>query len=235
VQLYIKNEKNTVCTFKIPRGATLLASNNQKIYCNQVIAEIKQDKNLIEEKDRKDLSTDASGEVFLQNVKLDKGIDSQGATKIISKTRGLIWVLYGERYVLDSATKINVRVGQKFQEKENIATKKISNNYSGIVNFDNLASSSEINVINSSIILENGFLQKTSETFEHLKIQTSNSQLLFKLQVKNNESLKHGQTVAFLKENKYKTESGGIIYYSTVFDGYIKKRSKKRKFSGSLY
>ena len=79
------------------------------------------------------------------------------------------------------------------------------------------------------------FLQKTSETFEHLKIQTSNSQLLFKLQVKNNESLKHGQTVAFLKENKYKTEAGGIIYYSTVFDGYIKKRSKKRKFSGSLY
>ena len=70
-------------------------------------------------------------------------------------------------------------------------------------------------------------MQKTSETFEHLKIQTSNSQLLFKLQVKNNESLKHGQTVAFLKENKYKTESGGIIYYSTVFDGYIKKRSKK--------
>merc|ERR1711990_198968 len=96
VQLYIKNETNTVCTFKIPRGATLLASNNQKIYCNQVIAEIKQDKNLIEEKDRKDLSTDASGEVFLQ---------------------------------------------------------------------------------------------KTSETFEHLKIQTSNTQLLFKLQVKNNESL----------------------------------------------
>ena len=235
VQLYIKNETNTVCTFKIPRGATLLASNNQKIYCNQVIAEIKQDKNLIEEKDRKDLSTDASGEVFLQNVKLDKGIDSQSATKIISKTRGLIWVLYGDRYVLNSATKINVRVGQKFQEKENIATKKISNNYSGIVNFDNLASSSEINVINSSIVLENGFLQKTSETFEHLKIQTSNSQLLFKLQVKNNESLKHGQTVAFLKENKYKTEAGGIIYYSTVFDGYIKKRSKKRKFSGSLY
>jgi hypothetical protein len=39
----------------------------------------------------------------------------------------------------------------------------------------------------------------------------------------------------FLKENKYKTEAGGIIYYSTVFDGYIKKRSKKRKFSGSLY
>merc|ERR1711924_256108 len=121
-----KNETNTVRTFKIPRGATLLASNNQKIYCNQVIAEIKQDKNLIEEKDRKDLSTDASGEVFLQNVKLDKGIDSQGATKIISKNRGLIWVLYGDRYVLNSATKINVRVGQKFQEKEILLLKKLT-------------------------------------------------------------------------------------------------------------
>merc|ERR1711934_1031783 len=98
--LYIENENNTVCSLAIPRGALLLANNNQKVYCNQVVAEIKKDANLILEEDRKDIYTEVSGEVFLQNIKVEESIDDgEGATKKISKNTGLIWVLYGTKSI----------------------------------------------------------------------------------------------------------------------------------------
>ena len=234
-QLYIENESNTVCSLSIPRGAMLLANTDQKIYCNQVIAEIKKDANLILEEDRKDIYTDISGEVFLQNVKVEESIDGQGATKKISKTSGLIWVLYGNRYVLNNSAKLDVQVGQKFIPNQNIASHKIINNYSGIVNFDNSSNNREINIINSAMIIENGFLLKSSGEFDDFELVSPKNKTLFQLQVKHDESLKHGQTIARLKENNYKTDTGGIIYYSTAYSGPTKKRSTKKIFTGSLY
>ena len=58
------------------------------------------DANLVLEEDRKDIYTEVSGEVFLQNVNLEESVDGEGATKKISKNTGLIWVLYGNKYTL---------------------------------------------------------------------------------------------------------------------------------------
>ena len=77
----------------------LLANNLQKVYCNQVVAEIKKDANLVLEEDREDIYTEVSGEVFLQNVNLEESVDGEGATKKISKNTGLIWV-HGNKYTL---------------------------------------------------------------------------------------------------------------------------------------
>ena len=233
--LYIENETNTVCSLAIPRGAMLLANNGQKIYCNQVVAEIKKDANLILEEDRRDIYTEVSGEVFLQNVKVEESIDSQGATKKISKTAGLIWVLYGDRHVLQSSSKLDIKIGQKFLPTDTIASKKIVNNYPGIVNFDNLLTNKEINIITSSLTVENGFVTKTNENANLLELTTPSTKKVFQLNVKENELIQHGQTIACLKENAYKTETGGIIFYSTIYPGNKKKRSTKKIFSGFLY
>ena len=233
--IYIENENNTVCSLRIPRGAMLLANNDQKIYCNQVVAEIKKDANLILEEGRRDIYTEVSGEVFLQNIKIEESIDSQGATKKISKTDGLIWVLYGDRHVLQNSSMLEVKVGQKFLPNDTIASKKIVNSCPGIVNFDNFVSNNEINVINSSIIIENGLVLKSSETRDTLELITSNNKKFFQLTVSQNELIQHGQTIACLKENVYKTETGGIIFYSTIYPGNKKKRITKKIFSGFLY
>jgi DNA-directed RNA polymerase subunit beta' len=79
--LFIENGTSTLCSLAIPKGAMLLANNDQKVYCNQVVAEIKKDANLILEEDRKDIYTEVSGEVFFQNLKIKESIDAQGATK----------------------------------------------------------------------------------------------------------------------------------------------------------
>jgi DNA-directed RNA polymerase subunit beta' len=169
---------------------------------------------------------------FLQNIKLKEKIDSQGAITKTSKTAGLIWVLYGERYVLNNSSKIDFKVGQKLLQNNELACQKVINNYSGIINFDNLATTREINVINSSVILENGILSKESEIFT---LTLTGTKKVFQLTVKKNESIKHGQTIAYLKEDSYKTKTGGIIYYSTAYSENKKKRNTRKLFTGFLY
>ena len=231
-KLYIENDTKTVCSLDIPRDALLLANNNQKVYCNQVIAEIKKEANLILEEDRRDIYTEVSGEVFFQNLKLEESLDGQGAKKTISKTSGLIWVLYGNRYLLANSSKLDVKVGEKFSRTQNLASQQIVNSYPGIVNFDNYSNNHEINVINSAMIIENGLVSKASNNFE---LTSSKTKKTFQLTIKPNELLAHGQTIACLEEDAYKTETGGTIYYSTEYKGSKKKRNTKKIFTGFLY
>ena len=59
------HRERIICALDIPRGAMLLANNEQKIYCNQVVAEIKED--------QRNIYTEVR-EVFLQNVKVKKAL-----------------------------------------------------------------------------------------------------------------------------------------------------------------
>ena len=86
--------------------------------------------------------------MILQNVKIEESIDSQGATKKISKTEGLIWVLYGNRYILQNSSELDVKVGQKFIPNDTIASQKLINNHPGIINFQNFSNDQAINIIN---------------------------------------------------------------------------------------
>ena len=231
-RLYIVNEKNTSCILDISRGATLLVNNNSKIYYNQLVAEIKKDANLILEEDRRDIYTDVSGEIFLQNLDIEKRVDGQGAIKLVSKTEGLIWVLLGSRYLLNNSSRLEIKIGQKFSPNTNIASQKISNNYSGIVNFDNFSSKREINIIKSAVIIQNSNITESGNTFELI---SSKKKKLFNLSIQQNQLIKNGETIACLKENNYRAETGGIIYYSTLPPETKKKRSTKQIFTGVLY
>ena len=148
---------------------------------------------------------------------------------------GLIWVLCGDRYILNNQAKVDIKIGQKFTPNSNIVSQKITNNYSGMVNFDNLLQNREIHVINSSMTIENSKISKGSGDLDNFELVSSQRKKLFQLTIKQNEILKHGQTIASLQENTYKTETGGTIYYSTEYLGNKKRRSTKKIFAGFLY
>ena len=118
IELVLETTDQTLCSLAIPRDALLLVSNLQKVYQNQVIAEIKKDANLVLEEDRKNIYTEVSGEVFLQNINVKENIDSGGAIKKLSKSAGLLWVLAGDRYPLQGFSNLTVKVGQKFTTKK---------------------------------------------------------------------------------------------------------------------
>ena len=109
VNITIENNNGTVCSLDITKDAILLVNNKQKVYYNQVIAEIKKDANFILEEDRRDIYTEVSGEVFLQNVKIKKVLIAQGAIKKISKTAGLIWVFMGNVILLQNSSSLECK------------------------------------------------------------------------------------------------------------------------------
>ena len=213
VTLTIENQNGTLCSLDIPKDAMLLANNNQKIYYNQVIAEIKKEANLILEEDRRDIYTEVSGEVFLQNIELEESIDGEGATKKISKNTGLVWVLYGDKYILPGFSKLDIKRGQQINAGETIASQKIVNKYSGIVNYNNLESKNEIEVINSSMTIENGLINQRPNKPDIFSLSTATK---FQLNVGQHDLITHGQTIACLKEDSYRTKTGGIVFYSTT-------------------
>jgi DNA-directed RNA polymerase subunit beta' len=237
ITVFIESNKGSICSINLPAGALLFVNSKKYVYENQVIAEIKKDDNVILEEDQRDIYTEVSGEVFLQNIKLEENIDNEGAAKKVSKTAGLIWVLSGDRYILPNTFNLTITVGQKFMANQPIASHLLQAKSSGIVKFTGNAQNREINLIESSAIIENGFVKyRTSEespdTFELL---TPDGNKVFNLTVANGDMLTHGQTLASLNEIDYQTETGGIIYYSIDVATNKKKRNTKQLFKGTLY
>jgi DNA-directed RNA polymerase subunit beta' len=81
VKLIVENTNKTICSLSLPADALLLVNSGQKVYPNQIIAEIKKDANLILEEERSDIFTEVSGEIFLQNIRIQESIEGDNATK----------------------------------------------------------------------------------------------------------------------------------------------------------
>ena len=235
VKLKIENSKSTFCSLDIPSNALLLVNNGQKVYPNQVLAEIKKDANLILEEERSDIFTELSGEVFFQNINVEENLDGDNAIKKISKSTGLIWVLNGTRWAFPGSVDLCIKIGQKFRKKDTIADQKILNTYSGIIKFGKSFLNDGIRVVNSSMFLENGLISEVKGQNDILKITTPTNEKIFKLNIKNKDLLKHGQTIASLIDDSYKTETGGVLYYSIAHPKTKKKRKTKKLFTGFLY
>jgi len=234
LSLEIENSIGTRISLSIPPETTLLVNNGQKVHDNQIIAEIKKDANLILEEDRKDIYTEVSGETFFRNIEVIKNIDKQGTLVTISKKSGLIWVLFGERYSLPRSTKLLVKLGESINSDKTFAKKEIVNQYAGIVQFDKKTQS--VKIMSFSFLVNNLFLssEKHNKTIKPI-IETTNGKK-FQLKAKPNETLRHGQTIAVLLDDSYKTETGGIVTYSLESNSTQKKtKNSKEMFSGILY
>ena len=237
--LYIENEKGVRSKITIPKGATLLSNTGQKVYTNQIIAEIKKDANLVLEEDSKTVYTNVSGEVFFQDLKIEENIDKQGSLVRKNQKAGLIWVLQGERYFLPRASKLIGKVGHTITKNSIIAQKEIVNSYPGIVKLYKSSPQNEIRILNFSFFLQNGNIitpkNITPGQKQNNKIVLDNKHEFY-LTVQHNELLHPGQTIAILNENTYRTETGGTLTYNLEKKfGTKKRKSVNKVFSGSLY
>ena len=236
VDLYIENVVGTRAHLRIPEGNILLVNHKQKVYASQILAEIKKDANLILEEDSKHVYTQVSGETFFQNVEIENVVDKQGSLNTVSKKAGLIWVLHGERYSLPKFSTLKVSVGQKVSENSILAQHQILNTAAGIVKFDTSPTGKIIKVLNFSLMLKNTELIKRDNKPPTLNIVNNGVEKSFELTINDQEFLTHNQTVAVLKNDIYKTQTGGIICYDINEHKTVKKRrSTKKVFSGSLY
>ena len=117
-----------------------------------------------------------------------------------------------------------------------IAQKQILNIYPGYVKFQKLTKRNEINILNFSLILKNANVTSANDTTQEKQILKLNNGQKFDLEVRHNDRLYDGQTIALLEDNSYKTETGGTVAYNLDKRFATKKRkSTSNLFSGSLY
>ena len=58
------------------------------------------------------------------------------------------------------------------------------------------------------MMVANGTIVQSSNTSDNLKLQVAGTDTTFHMHVKNNDILTHGQTIACLEEETYKTQTG---------------------------
>jgi DNA-directed RNA polymerase subunit beta' len=264
VRVLFQNTKNTSCSLTIPNESFLIVNNKQTISGKQVIAEIKKETNHLRDAYQKEIQVENSGKIFFRNLEVVQQIDQKGVTYVTSKKKGLLWILYGDLYKFNTLYRLNVKIGQKFGTDTHVATQHMRNSYPGVVDFGTFSSQGELLIVNASIILENGnlvtkfgyfpkALNFTESTFlvlwktlyayglEFPSLALKNTfkyqqcSEAFNLKIKHLNSIKHRQTIAFLKESGYKTKVGGTVYYSTNLSKSKKTQRNTNIFKGFLY
>lgn len=257
IRLYLKTKTNTICSVEISRDSLLLLNNEQKLYGNQVIAETKKEANLTLEEDQKAITSEFPGEVFFKNITIEEvpelvelktkkkyncplynnkpGTRDLGLKKRITQKDGIVWVLAGDIYSLSKSFTLNFDLEQQINPNETIIKKNILNRVSGIIDFSNFPIGEEVHIIKASMTVENGLVRKNEDGFDVLELKAFETTKLFHLIVTSKQIIKRRQRIACLNDETYKTDTGGIVYYSIGSKIEKKKRDSKPTFKGFLY
>jgi DNA-directed RNA polymerase subunit beta' len=236
--LTIKSYDGTSVSFSVLKGTMLMVRSNRLVVAGQALAlggdENQQNKNRTLPGKETGLYALNSGEIFFHDIKL-----KEHRLVRFTKKEGSIWILRGTPITFQPSYTLCVNFGQSFKQRYILANKRITNKYPGIVNLDNFSKKKEIEIINSSLVLENATIFQTSGKDDILKITGTGSEIEFNLHVRNNEQLTQGQVIASSNEEIYNTSTGGIIYYEAetlpvTLRGRPRKGSQ-RPFNGFLY
>jgi len=225
----IEKSCGTKIFFDIPHESILLVNNNQKIYENEIIAEVQKDSNLILEEDQKEIYAEKSGEIFFQNLGTQT-IQEQQNTKLNANSKlSLIWVLEGKLYLLPAFATFRGKVGEIMSKRTVLTDGNILNKYSGIANWNK--NENDLDILHFTNYLKNTSVKINSKNEYIATVKNSKNSNDFKLEVTPGTFIKNGETIASLIDDSYKTKTGGIITYNLERPSNLKKKKKyKRNF-----
>ena len=207
----ISNSKNSF-QLELPKNTILFIKNNQYIKINTIIGQLvgKLKQTLTE---TKLMLSYMSGEVFMPRLNQKRN------STTINK---LFWLLSGQVYQIPNKSFLNFYTDYKINKTNYIFRSKIINLRSGyiqIFNPSHLQSQKNIKIININQVLPNCILKKFYDSKSQLNYLLNCKNLIYKLNIKNEYSLIQESTnliINFINliTNKFKTLTGGIIYYT---------------------
>ncbi|MCU0565134.1 MAG: DNA-directed RNA polymerase subunit beta' [Oculatellaceae cyanobacterium Prado106] len=222
-----RKEKHT-----LPSGSILFAPDGTKTKLGQVLAEMPSTSRTrkVTEKATKDVASDLAGEVQFAEVVPEEKKDRQGNTTRIAQRGGLIWILSGEVYNLPPGAEPVVKNGDRIESNSILAETKLITENGGIVRVPPESEGSkggrEIEIITASVLLNQArIIAESQQGREHYLIETQNNQR-FSLIATPGTKVTSGQVVAELIDNRYHTQTGGIIKYSGL---EVAKRGKAKQ------
>ena len=221
--------------FTANKGAILIARDGDPVYEGQILSEVpisgRTKKST--EKAAKDVAADVAGEVTFDGIIPEEKKDRQGNTTRIAQRGGLVWVLSGEVYNLLPGAEPTVKNGDTVEAGSVLAETRLITEHGGVVRLapedeeaEKKSSSREIEIITASVMLNEARVRvESTQGRDHYLIEGQQDQL-FSLIAAPGTKVQHNQVVAELVDDRYRTQTGGILRYSGV---EVAKRSGKGK------
>lgn len=212
-------------TFPVTVGSLLMVGNGEKVTKNQLLAEVALGKSrLSTEKAAKDVASDLAGEVLFADLIPEEKTDRQGNTTRIAQRGGLLWVLSGEVYNLPPGAEPVVKNGDAVQQGSVLAETKLVTANGGVVRLT--PGKREIDIITASVLLDQAMVRiESTAGRDQYVIYTTNNQR-FLLKATPGTKVFHNQVVAELIDDRYRTQTGGIVKYAGV---EVSKRGKAKQ------
>ncbi len=218
--------------FTVSQGTTLLVRDGQKVKVGHILAEVPLTGRgrKTTEKAAKDVASDLAGEVRFADVVPEEKKDRQGNTTRTAQRGGLMWVLSGEVYNLPPGAEPTVKNGDRITAGGTIAETKLTTENGGTVRLHEAPETGkggrEIQIITASVMLDQARVRvEHQQGRDQYLLETTGNQL-FSLKATPGTQVTNGQVVAELIDDRYQTNSGGIIKYSGV---EVAKRGKAKQ------
>jgi DNA-directed RNA polymerase subunit beta' len=211
--------------FPVTVGSLLMVADGEQVIANQLLAEVALGKSrLSTEKAAKDVASDLAGEVLFADLIPEEKTDRQGNTTRIAQRGGLLWVLSGEVYNLPPGAEPVVKNGDAVEQGSVLAETKLSTVNGGVVRLT--PGKREIDIITASVLLDQATVRvESSGGRDQYVIYTTNNQR-FLLKATPGTKVLNNQVVAELIDDRYRTQTGGIVKYAGV---EVSKRGKAKQ------
>lgn len=218
-------------TISIPPSSILFARDGGMVRAGQMMAELAVTGRVrkVTEKAAKDVASDLAGEVKFSELVPEEKKDRQGNTTRIAQRGGLIWILSGEVYNLPPGAEPIVKNGDQVDPTSILAETKLISEHGGSVRLPQANEGKggrEVEIITASVFLDQArVLAESRQGREHYVIETQHNQR-FSLIATPGTKVSNSQVVAELIDDRYHTQTGGIIKYSGV---EVVKRGKTKE------
>jgi DNA-directed RNA polymerase subunit beta' len=218
--------------FSVLQGTTLLVRDGQTVKLGQILAEVPLTGRgrKTTEKAAKDVASDMAGEVQFADLVPEEKKDRQGNTTRIAQRGGLLWILSGEVYNLPPGAEPTVKNGDRVEADGVLAETKLVTENGGVVRLPQTSTDGkggrEVEIITASVLLDQARVRAESfQGRDHYVIETNQSQI-FSLKATPGTKVTNNQVVAELIDDRYRTQTGGILKYSGV---EVAKRGKAKQ------
>ncbi len=207
--------------FTVNNGSILFARDGETVKAGKILSEQQATSRTrkVTERATKDVASDLAGEVRFAEVVPEEKKDRQGNTTRIAQRGGLIWVLSGEVYNLPPAAEPVVKNGDRVDVNSVLAETRLVTENGGVVRLpedDESKGGREVEIVTSSVLLDQARVYvEAPQGREQYFIETGNGQR-FSLIATPGTKVMNNQVVAELIDDRYHTQTGGIIKYSGV-------------------
>ena len=213
----IPNKGKTVSN-NLTAGSLVYVKDGEEVKKGQLLVEVAKAKvQKSTEKAAKDVTSDLAGEVVFADLVPEDKKDRQGNTTRIAQRPGLLWILSGEVYNLLPGAEALVKNGDRVKPGDILAQTRLTAANGGVVRM--IPDSREIEIVTASVSLDQAKVKIESDGGREQYIIYTADGRKFLLKATPGTKVQNNQIVAELIDDRYRTETGGIIKYGGITIG----------------